>query len=378
MSTSPSVGLVFSDRYLAHDTGLYLFNDQTPFPYADPVPHPSSPQLVGRAKQLIDLAGISGQMTRIEPSMATNDDLLAVHTPALLERVERTALTGGDCGEGSPIGVGGDVIARLAAGGVMAAVDAVMANAVETAYALVRPPGHHAMADRAMGFCVFNNVAVAVRHAQRNYGTKRVVIVDWDVHHGNGTQDIFYGDADVLFISLHQEDHFPPGWGKVGDTGRDEGEGFTVNIPLPAGSGNAAYAEAFDRIVLPIAAQFEPDLVMISAGQDANVVDPLARMCLTTSAYRTMTSRLLGIANTFAGGRMVIAQEGGYSATYAPYCSAAIAETLTGAVEGPLPLVEPYGERAESQPASILIGVDARAAIEAVIRTQNAYWKDLF
>ncbi len=377
MSSSPSVGLVFDDRFLAHDTGLYLYNDRSPFPYPEPVPHPSSPQLVGRAKQLMDLSGVTRRMIRIEPLIASDDDLLAVHTPALLERVARTSLSGGDCGEGAPIGIGGDEIARLAAGGVMAAVDAVMAGAVTTAYALVRPPGHHAMADIAMGFCVFNNVAVAVRHAQRSFGVKRVLVVDWDVHHGNGTQDIFYGDDDILFVSIHQDDHFPPGWGKIVDTGRGQGEGFTVNIPLPAGSGNAAYEEAFDRLVLPIATQFQPDLVVISAGQDANVVDPLGRMCLTTAAYRMMTSRLIGIANTFAGGRLVVAQEGGYSATYAPYCSAAIAETMTGPGDGPLPLVEPYGERAEAQPASITVSVDARAVIEAIIRTQSAFWKDL-
>ncbi len=201
-ATSKSVGLVFHDRYLAHDTGLSMIKDRVAYPFSTPVPHPSSPELVGRAKQLIDLAGVADLMTQIDPYEASDRDLLRFHTQDYLERLSRLDKTGGDTGSGAPMGAGGLRIARLSTGGVMAAADAVLTGAVRQAYALVRPPGHHAMAGEGMGFCVFNNVVIAARHAQSAYGVGRIAIVDWDVHHGNGTQSAFYGDPEVLFISL--------------------------------------------------------------------------------------------------------------------------------------------------------------------------------
>ncbi len=369
------IGLVFDDRFLAHNTGLQLIEDAVPHPFAEPVPHVSSPALVGRAKQLIDLAGISDHMVRISAHEATDDDLLAYHSPEYLERVRVIAAIGGDTGQGAPIGRGGDRIARLAAGGVIAAVDAVFAGQVSSAYALVRPPGHHAMADRGMGFCIFNNVAVAARNAQRVHGVERVLILDWDVHHGNGTQDAFYADPGVLFVSLHQDDLYPVGWGKREDCGEGDGRGFTVNIPLPAGSGGRAYISAFERIVSPITRQFRPDLIIVSAGQDASVMDPLARMALTTANYREMTEIMMELAADLCGGKIVIAQEGGYAPYYAPYCSAAIAETLVGAREGIVPIAEPYGPRATSMPPATTLGLDAERAIEAAIHVQRKYWE---
>ncbi|MGI9252942.1 MAG: class II histone deacetylase, partial [Thermomicrobiales bacterium] len=215
-SASPSVGLIFDDRYLAHDTGLWLVEDQKAFPFSEPVPHVSGPGLVGRPKHLMDLYGITDDMVRIDPLLATDQHLLAYHTPRHLKRVATlSAGAGGDTGKGAPMGAGGDRIARLAAGGTIAGVDAVMAGMVRTAYALVRPPGHHAMANEGMGFCVYNNAVVAARHAQKEHGAKRIVILDWDVHHGNGTQDAFWRDDTVLFISLHQDDLYPVGWGAV-------------------------------------------------------------------------------------------------------------------------------------------------------------------
>jgi len=368
------VGLVFDDRFLAHNTGLQLIDDAKPHPFAEPVPHVSSPALVGRAKQLIDLAGISDHMVRIPAREATDDDLLVYHTPQYLERVRSLAATGGDTGQGAPIGRDGDRIARLAAGGVIAAVDAVVTGAISSAYALVRPPGHHAMAGHGMGFCIFNNVAVAARSAQRVHGIPRVLILDWDVHHGNGTQNAFYADPSVLFISLHQDDLYPVGWGKREDCGEGDGLGFTVNIPLPAGSGGRAYMRVFEGIVSPIARQFRPDLIIVSAGQDASVMDPLARMALTTANYREMTAFMMELAAEFSGGKIVVAQEGGYAPYYAPYCSAAIAETLVGAREGIVPIAEPYGSRATTMPPATTLGLDAEQAIEAAIQAQRKYW----
>lgn len=376
MSRERRVGLVFDDRYLTHNTGLHLIEETRAYPFAEPIAHPSSPALVGRAKHLLDLHGIADRMTRIEPLVATDEQLTVYHTPEYLARVaELSAGAGGDTGAGAPIGPGGDRVARLSAGGAIAAVDAVMTGAVDAAYALVRPPGHHAMADKGMGFCVYNNVVVAARQAQRVHGAERVLILDWDVHHGNGTQAAFWSDPSVLFISLHQDDLFPTGWGAVDQVGMSAGEGFTVNVPLPGGTGNRGYAEAFARIVEPIARQFRPDLVMVSAGQDASVVDPLARMSVTLAGYQAMTETMMEIAAECCGGRMVVTQEGGYAPQYAPYCSATIAQTLVGLAEGESPIADPYGERAWTQPASREMGLDAAQAIDRALDVQRAYWK---
>jgi acetoin utilization deacetylase AcuC-like enzyme len=256
----------------------------------------------------------------------------------------------------------------------VAAVDAVARNDVHHAYALARPPGHHAMADKGMGFCIYGNVALAARHGQRVHGLKKVAILDWDVHHGNGTQDAFYDDPDVLFISIHQEDLFPVGWGKLEDMGEGNGVGKTVNIPLPAGAGNRAWLEVMERIVAPVVRQFSPDLILVSAGQDASVQDPLGRMSLTTAAYREMTRIVRDLSEETCDGRLVIAQEGGYSDWYAPYCSAAIAEGLCEGISGIQPVGEPYGPRAESMPPSREVSCDARAAIAAAIEAHRSYW----
>jgi acetoin utilization deacetylase AcuC-like enzyme len=376
MAQERRVGLVFDDRYLTHNTGLGLIEDATPFPFAEPVPHPSSPMLVGRAKHLIDLYGVGERMTRIAPLLATDEQLTVYHTPEHLARVAAiSAGSGGDTGAGAPIGRGGDAVARLAAGGTIAAADAVMTAQVDAAYALVRPPGHHAMAGEGMGFCVYNNAVVAARQAQRVHGAEKVLILDWDVHHGNGTQAAFWSDPSVLFISLQQDDLYPPGWGALDQVGIGDGEGFTVNIPLPAGTGNRGYAEAFSRIVVPIARQFAPDLVIVSAGQDASVLDPLARMSVTLAGYRAMTEAMLAVAAECCGGRIVITQEGGYALQYAPYCSASIAQTLVGLAPGEEPIPDPYGERAAAQPASITLGLDAEQAIARAFEVQGRYWR---
>ncbi len=371
VAQSESVGLVFDDRYLTHNTGLYLVGDREPFPFSDVIPHPSSPGLVGRAKHLMDLYGFTDRMARIDPVVATDDDLLIYHTPEYLQRVAAlSAGAGGDTGEGAPIGPGGDRVARVAAGGTMAAVDAVMAGRVRSAYALVRPPGHHAMANKGMGFCVYANAVVAARLAQR-LGAKKVLVLDWDVHHGNGTQDAFWGDDSVLFVSLHQDDLFPAGWGAFDAAGEGAGEGFTVNIPLPAGTGNAGYRLAYERIVVPVVRQYQPDLIIVSAGQDASVLDPLARMALTLDGFRFMARTMRDLAEECCDGRLVVTQEGGYAQQYAPYCSAAVAETLLG---GESVVPETYGERADSLPPSREVGLDCQRAVEQIVAFQRRYW----
>ncbi|MDI3305765.1 MAG: class II histone deacetylase [Acetobacteraceae bacterium] len=369
-----STGLVFSERYLQHSTNPYrLWGSGKPLPFVEQVDHPSNPRLAQRTKHLIDLTGLGARLVPIEPYPATEADLTAYHTPAYVRRVqELCAAGGGDTGEGAPAGPGSYEIALLAAGGVMAAVDAVMRGTVRQCLALVRPPGHHAMADRGMGFCIFGNVAIAAHHARRRYGVERILIVDWDVHHGNGTQDAFYADPGVLFVSLHQDGLYPAGWGAVEDVGTGDGTGYTVNIPLPAGSGDAAYLAAFEQVITPIAARFRPELVIVSAGQDASASDPLGRMCLSTEAYRRMTATMRQIAAASAEGRLVVALEGGYSEIYAPYCTLAIVEELLGERTG---IEEPLApERVAAWPTTRQVSLDQAEAIARARAVHRARW----
>jgi acetoin utilization deacetylase AcuC-like enzyme len=229
-----------------------------------------------------------------------------------------------------PFGAGAFEIACLAAGGVMTAVDAVLDGDVDNCYALVRPPGHHAEASRGRGFCIFANVALAVLHARAARGVDRVAVVDWDVHHGNGTQDAFYAHPDVLTISIHGDNHYPQGRGGVEENGTGAGAGACINVPLPHGSGVGAYVAAFERVVLPALRTFAPDLIIVASGLDANALDPLGRQMLHSDGYRRLTTLMLQVASEVADGRLVLAHEGGYSAGYVPFCGLAIVETLAG------------------------------------------------
>jgi len=366
-------GLVFHDRYLQHNTGLAMGG--TPlvgYPFAEPEPHVSGPRTVGRSKHLLDLSGLGGRLTPLAARAASEAELLAVHTTAYVDHVRAVASAGGgDAGVGAPLGADGYAIAALAAGGAIAAVDATLAGTVQNAYALVRPPGHHATPERGMGFCIFNNIAIAARHAQRAHGLRRIAIVDWDVHDGNGTHEVFYDDPDVLFVSLHQEGLFPPDMGTLAQPGAGAGEGRTVNIPLPPGSGDATYAAAMAELVVPIVRQFAPELLLISCGLDAGAFDPLGRMTLSSGGFRDLTVAALALADECCGGRLVAVHEGGYSPTYVPACTLAVIEALAG-VTAPWP--DPALARLQRARPHREVGLDAALAIAEARAVYRKYW----
>lgn len=221
-------------------------------------------------------------------------------------------------------------IAILAVGGCLHAIDQIMERKIESAYCLVRPPGHHAIRDSAMGFCIFNNIAIAAKYVMQKYPDKvrKVAIVDYDVHHGNGTQEMFYDDGSVLFISIHQDSNYPQNSGFLTEVGDGKGKGMNVNIPLPPGSGRGAYKYAFDEVVAPLLRRFDADFILVSSGFDASYADPLSAMMLSSDDFRYMTKTMKAIADDICEGRMLFAHEGGYSELYVPFCGVAVLEEL--------------------------------------------------
>lgn len=290
-------GFVYSDTYLAHDPGPE---------------NPERPERLTAVIKALDGSRLLEKLAGIEPAPAGLEWIERVHDKAHVSRVREA------CGRApalldwdTAVSKGSFDAALLAAGGAIEAVDAVIAGRVRNAFCAVRPPGHHAMRGRAMGFCLFNNAAVAAQYVRDRHHLARVLIVDWDAHHGNGTQDAFYGDPNVLYFSTHQ---FPgyPGSGAASERGEGAGLGFTVNVPMAPGSGDAEYLRAFEEILLPAADGFKPDFVLVSAGFDAHGGDPITKLDVTTDGFGRMTGAVKGIAERHCGGRLVSVLEGGY------------------------------------------------------------------
>jgi acetoin utilization deacetylase AcuC-like enzyme len=325
-----ATGFVWHERYMWHDTGAAA-GPLAAGGWIEPDTHVENVATKRRLKNLLDASGLSEQLVPLTPRLATTEEVCRFHVTEYVERVrELSEVGGGEAGMLAPVGRGSYEIALLAAGGAIVAVDAVLDREVENAYALVRPPGHHALPETGMGFCLFGNVAIAVRHAREARCIDRVAVVDWDVHHGNGTEAAFYDDPSVLTISVHQDGCFPPQSGPVERAGEGAGEGFNINVPLPPGSGDGAYQATFDRIVLPALRSFRPHLVVVACGFDANGMDPLGRMLLHSSSYRRMTRQLLDVAAETSVGRLVVCHEGGYSNAVVPFCGLAVVEELSG------------------------------------------------
>ncbi len=291
--------------------------------------HPERPERFDAILDELRRAGLLERLTPLSSRSATLEELQLCHTREYLETAQHDIaagyghLTTGD----TDVTPNSWEIALVAAGGVLNAVDAVAAGQASNAFCVVRPPGHHATPAHGMGFCVVNNLSVAARYAQRTYGLEHVLIVDWDVHHGNGTQDIFYSDPTVLFFSTHQWPLYP-GTGRADETGAGAGKGFTMNFPFPAGSGRKEILGAIENSLMPAAAAFRPELVMISAGFDSRIDDPLGDFTLTDADFADLTRAVMKIAAQYAGGRIVSVLEGGYNLGGLASAAAAHVEAL--------------------------------------------------
>ncbi|WP_237385629.1 class II histone deacetylase [Xenorhabdus sp. Sc-CR9] len=293
--------------------------------------HAESPETKRRMKNLMDVSGLSRSLYLRSAEPLDDAILKLVHTEAYLQRFKSMSDNGGGVlGPEAPMGQGSYEIAKLSAGLTYAAVEAVLNGELDNAYSLSRPPGHHCLPDRAMGFCFLANIALAIEHAKEKIGVGQVAVIDWDVHHGNGTQNIFWERDDVLTISLHQDGCYPEGYSGEDDIGAGEGEGFNINIPLMAGAGHNSYLYAMEQIVLPALQRFQPELIIVACGYDANAYDPLARMQLHSGSFREMTHKIQQAADELCHGKLVMVHEGGYTEAYVPFCGLAVMEELSG------------------------------------------------
>lgn len=327
---------------------------------------PGHPEHAGRIEAVwrqLGTSGLAEQLMRIEPTPAADEQILAVHSAAHLQRLievsqgDRIARLDPDT-YALPVSL---EAARKAAGAAIGAVDAVLSGRADNALAIVRPPGHHATASRQMGFCLLNNIAIAARHALSTHGIEKVLILDYDVHHGNGTNDIFYADSSVLFISAHQSP-FYPGTGALNEIGAGAGRGYTLNVPLAAGHGDASYRRLFAEVVLPAVERFDPDLMLISAGFDAHWVDPLASMQLSLAGYDQLARECIRWAERLCDGRIVFVMEGGYDLDALAHGWCNVARALLGQDE----ISDPYGSPRSRNAAS-----DMQALIDELRRVHR-------
>lgn len=331
---------------------------------------PENPETKRRLKNLMDMTGLSAELDCRSAPSATREMLERVHPASYLDSFKAMSdADGGEMGLRTPFGPGGYEIAAKSAGLAVAALGSVMSGTHKNAYALSRPPGHHCLPDYPMGFCLLNNIGVAIRAAQAATPGLRVAVVDWDVHHGNGTEAVFYEDPSVLTISMHQEFNFPNDKGGAEDRGAGAGAGFNVNIPLCPGAGDDAFLYAYDRIVRPRIAAFNPDVIIVACGFDASGVDPLSRTLAGSFTFDALTERVMADADALCGGRLLLVHEGGYSEVHVPFCGHAVIQRMAGsAISAPDPLemrvrAHQPNERANAFHRSV---IDDTAAIHGI------------
>lgn len=346
-------GIVRHPLYLEHKTEIF---------------HPESPQRLQSIYSMLDAQDFGGKLAGIEPRFATLEELLLVHSSHYVDRVLDTA-------EKPRIRFDPDTVTSpktykaswLAAGGVMEAIRAVLAEEVRNAFALIRPPGHHALRDRAMGFCIFNNLAIGARYALKFHHLERVLIVDWDLHHGNGIQSIFFDDPHVLYFSAHRQAYYP--WtGEAEEVGEGEGTGYTVNVPLELGSSDAEYGNVFRHVLWPVARRFKPEMILVAAGFDTHYNDPLRSMSVSEAGFARMTELLMEMAAELCKGRLVLALEGGYNSEALRDSVAMVLWELTG---------QSKMNKEEMRQVEDARYGNIEKTIEQVKKIQRKYWKGL-
>jgi acetoin utilization deacetylase AcuC-like enzyme len=342
-------GIVRDERYMNHQMGAY---------------HPESPRRLEVIYTMLEDADMQGNYTNVPVRRAEREELLWIHSP---DYVERLASTEGKeytyLDPDTQTSPGSYEAALLAAGGLCEAISMVHSGELDNAFALVRPPGHHAERAQAMGFCLFNNVAVGARYAQEHLKLNRIIVVDWDLHHGNGTQHSFEEDASILYFSTHQYPYYP-GTGALTEAGKEKGEGFTVNVPLSMGYGDGEYVGIFEKILRPVTLEFNPEIILVSAGFDIYMEDPLGGMNVTPEGFAGLTRSIMQMANECCEGKVVITLEGGYN--------------LEGLRDSVKAVLKELGRFSETDTRALLNKADQRAldhVTKQVIEVQSRYWK---
>lgn len=324
-------GYVYHELFGWHDTGTSAgMFPSDPARGLQPFQNYESAETKKRIHELIVVSGLIDHLKRIPARLATEDELLLVHPKSYLDKLKNVSaqLMGGDAGDGeTPLAKGGYEIGTMAVGAVTELAKAVVSGEIDNGYALVRPPGHHAIRAGGMGYCLFSNLGIALSVIKRDNPGIRIATVDWDVHHGNGTQDVFYSDPDVMTISLHQDRLYPRNSGMRDERGEGAGLNTNINIPLPAGTGNGGYLYAFEEVVAPAIKKFDPDLIAVASGFDSSVYDPLGRMMVTANGYAKLTEILMSSSKN---NKLMIAHEGGYNAVYSPFCGLFVLQQLSG------------------------------------------------
>lgn len=339
-------GFAWDEWFMWHNTGLT--GGLAPAGgWVEPYASIENPETKRRIKNLLDRSRLTERMVPIRARQATDEELCYFHTPGYLERFKAlSAGTGGMAGPGAPAGTDSFEIAALSVGALLETVDHVLRGDVKNAYALLRPPGHHAVADSAYGLCMFGNVAIAAHHAQRVHKMQRIAILDYDAHHGNGAQDAFYSDPSVLTMSIHQRSWYGLK-GEISERGEGAGDGTNINIPLPAGSGDGAYIASLERVIIPALRRFKPDLIFIGAGFDISAFDLLSSMVVSSQGFRQMARMLVDAASEICDGRIIFEQEGCSNPYTAPFSVLVTIEEVTGIKTG---IEDPFFGLIEASP----------------------------
>ncbi|MBI5199869.1 MAG: histone deacetylase [Nitrospirae bacterium] len=341
-----NTGIIMDNRYLEHKAAFH---------------HPENPQRLEAIYKGIKENEIFEKLLLIEPRIADKEEIALIHDYQYIDEIESYAGSQKMLDADTYLSERSPEIARLAAGGLLNLVDAVISGRITNGFALIRPPGHHAEKDRAMGFCIYNNIAIGARYAMARYCLERIAIIDWDLHHGNGTQNAFYADPGVLYFSIHQYPHYP-GTGAFSEIGTGKGEGFNINIPLSSGHGDADYCLIFDEIISPVCREFQPQLIMVSAGFDIYFMDPLGGMQVTEKGFGAITSKIISIADDLCAGNLICVLEGGYN--------------LEGLAQGTIEVLNKMvtGEK-KIEISERGISSDLPEIIKKVKQSHKGYWK---